>query len=41
MRLLGQSSISTENLVGVTPNGKATNTRKNSGLWKILQDHRI
>lgn len=38
-RILGQSSISTDNLVEVITDGEAANTGKNSGLWKILQDH--
>lgn len=35
--ILGQSSISTDNLVGVTTDGEADNTEKNSGLWKFYK----
>jgi len=37
--ILNQIGLCTDNLVGVTTDGEAANTGKNTGLWKLLQDH--
>ncbi|KAL4084293.1 hypothetical protein QTP88_028118 [Uroleucon formosanum] len=37
--ILNQIGLCTGNLVGVTTDGEAANTGKNTGLWKLLQNH--
>jgi len=36
---LNQIGLLTDDLVGVTTDEEAANTGKNTGLWKLLQDH--
>lgn len=37
--ILNQIGLCTDNLVRVTTDGEAANIGKNTGLWKLLQDH--